>query len=276
MGQAVVFVKKVLKCPIYSAHHMKKETLIPILFFLFLLAGWQASVLVFDVKEYLLPGPLDIGNKFSDRYDILIKHALVTLIEAISGFVLGVIIALIIALAITHIRIAGLMLFPLIILIHTTPKIAIAPFLAIWLGFGMASKVVISAILVFFPVVINTVRGLNSADAELFDLMRSYGTNAMEMLLKVRLPSSIPYVFSSFRIAAPASVIGAVVGEFVGSDSGLGYLILLANTNFDTSLMFASLILLAAMGICFFYLVVLIEKRILYWDIDKMVLLNNR
>ena len=237
---------------------MRKEALIPILFFLSILVIWQVSVSTLEVKKYLLPGPLDIAEKISDKHNILIKHTLVTLSEASAGFAIGAIFALAIALVITNFRIAGLMLFPIIILVHTTPKIAVA------------------AIVVFFPIVINAVRGLSSIDIEMLDLMKSYGANKIEMLLKVGFPSALPFILTSFRIAAAGSIIGAVVGEFTGADSGLGYLILLANTNFDTSLMFASLALLASMGMGFFYLAVWVEKRVLYWQKGRSIIyLNN-
>ena len=255
---------------------MRKEALIPILFFLSILVIWQVSVSTLEVKKYLLPGPLDIAEKISDKHNILIKHTLVTLSEASAGFAIGAIFALAIALVITNFRIAGLMLFPIIILVHTTPKIAIAPFLTIWFGFGLAPKIAVAAIVVFFPIVINAVRGLSSIDIEMLDLMKSYGANKIEMLLKVGFPSALPFILTSFRIAAAGSIIGAVVGEFTGADSGLGYLILLANTNFDTSLMFASLALLASMGMGFFYLAVWVEKRVLYWQKGRSIIyLNN-
>ena len=245
---------------------MINKIVIPIVFFLFLLLVWQVSTSLFDIKEYMLPSPTDILGKLFDSYELLIKHASATLFEAVAGFILGTTLALAIAFVITYSSLIGLMIFPLVILIQTTPKIAIAPFLVIWLGFGFAPKIVVAATLVFFPIVIGTIKGLKTISPELLDLMNSYGANKWEMLFKVRIPSALPYIFTAFKIAAAASVIGAVVGEFVGADIGLGYLILVANTNFDTSLMFASLTLLAIMGITFFFLVGATEKRVLYWQ----------
>ena len=146
------------------------------------------------------------------------------------------------------------------------PKVALAPLFLIWFGFGLTPKVVIAALIAFFPIVINTARGLNSVEKELVQYMNSLGASWWEIFFKISLPWALPYIFASFRIAITLAVVGAVVGEFISSDSGLGYVISYANTSLDTDVMFAGIFALSGLGVLLFLLVVLLERMALSWQ----------
>lgn len=236
-----------------------------LVFYLALLLLWQGMVDGLDVPEYLVPSPSDVIVTFSEKLGLFLENAGVTLFETLAGFAIGVSIAFGIALGIVRSRILETFVQPLLIFSQTTPRIAIAPLLVIWFGYDLLPKIIIVIIICFFPVVVNTVKGLKSADQDLLDLMRSYGASSRDVLLKVRIPSGAPYTFAALKVAITLSVVGAVVGEFVGSDKGLGHLIIQGNVNLDTSMIFVSIILLGLMGMILYKTVELIERRMLHW-----------
>jgi len=246
-----------------------KRILIQLIFFASLLALWQISVTAFNIPEYLFPAPLEISKQFVN-YSLFLKHTYITLLESISGFVLGAIFAFLIALGINYSKLLEILIHPFLMISQTTPRIAIAPFLIIWFGHDLIPKIIIAAIMSFFPIVVNTVKGFRSADSELLELMDSYGATRTETLIKVKIPGALPYIFVALKLAITFSVIGAVVGEFVGADEGLGYLILQGNVNLDTSLMFAALFVLSIMGIVLYKIIGIIEKKVLYWHASEI------
>lgn len=148
---------------------------------------------------------------------------------------------------------------------QTTPKIAIVPFLILWFGYDLLPKIIIAAIVSFFPILVNSVKGLKSADLELLDLMKSYGATNKQVFLKVKFPYALPYIITGLKIGVAFSVIGAIVAEFVGADKGLGYLIMQGNINLDTSFMFAALVILSLLGVALYKIMSIIEKKVLYW-----------
>lgn len=238
----------------------KDEYLKILLFFIGIILFWQLMILLFDVPNYILPTPIKILDTMIHKSGYLINNLIITLTESIIGFVLGSIIGVILALLIASFRFLEKVLYPLLIFTQVTPKIAVAPLFIIWFGYGLLPKVVIAALMSFFPVVINTVKGLRKIHPDLLNLMRSLSATKRQVILKIRLPSSIPYLFSALKLSVTLSVIGAVIGEFIGSDKGLGYVIMLANANLDTDLVFASLIFLCLAGSLLFMLIELIEK----------------
>jgi NitT/TauT family transport system permease protein len=173
----------------------------------------------------------------------------------------------VIAIGIAYSRWVSEMTYPFLVAAQVLPKVALAPLFLIWFGFGLTPKVVIAALIAFFPIVINTARGLSSVEPELIQYMHSLGANWREIFFKISLPWALPYVFASFRISIGLAVVGAVVGEFISSDSGLGYVISYANTSLDTDVMFAGLLVLSALGVALFLVIVLIERVTLSWQI---------
>lgn len=240
-----------------------REYALSAMFILLLLCTWELFVRVADIASYILPPPTQILAKFFGSFSLLVSHGWVTLGEALGGFALGASAGTICAIAMARSRVIERMLYPLVISSQTFPKEALAPVFVIWFGFGIWPKIIIAGLISFFPVVVNTTRGLLSVDALTLDLMHSLSASQRQIFLKVRLPNAIPYLFAALKMCITLSVIGAVVGEFVGASAGLGHLIRLANSELATDLMFAALIALGAMGTILFLLVDGLEKTAL-------------
>ena len=233
------------------------------MFILVLLGVWEILVHVLIVAPFILPPPSQIFAKLFSNYRLLLSHGSVTLVEAIGGFVLGASAGTTCAIAMARSRLIERMLYPLVISSQTFPKEALAPLFVIWFGFGLFPKVFIAGLISFFPVVVNTTRGLLSVDPLVLDLMHSLSASQRQIFTKVRLPNAIPYLFAALKMCITLSVIGAVVGEFMGASAGLGHLIRLANSELATDLMFAALIALGLMGTSLFLLVDGLEKTAL-------------
>lgn len=234
-----------------------------LIFLAVLLCLWQFASAVFSIPEYILPSPLQILAAFQKSGHFLMGHSLVTLQEIIIGLAIGIFVGFILALAISFFDILHKTIYPLLIVIQSLPKVVLAPLFIIWFGFGMLSKIILISLMAFFSVLINTSKGLASVQPELLDLMKSLRASKVQLLLKIRLPSSMPYFFVGLKIATPAAVIGAVFAEYLGSDRGLGYVIMLSSVNLDTSRMFAALVLLAAINMVIFGTVCFLERIVL-------------
>lgn len=231
---------------------------------------WEFGVRWFDVPKFLLPLPSSLLVRLAEDGALLLKHISITARESLAGFALAVVCAFVFAVLLAEFRIARRVLFPYLVGIRVTPTVAIAPLLVIWLGFGMTPKIVVAALICFFPVVVNTVIGLRSPNPDMIALMRTYSASEWDILRKIRLPTALPFLLSSLRIAAPTSVIGAIVGEMVGSDTGLGYLLLLSKGYLDTELLFICIFLSAGLGLLFFVLVSAVEGRLLRWHESQL------
>lgn len=223
---------------------------------------WELICTVFGIPEYLLPAPHHIIVKMWQKWDVLLSHSWVTLIEIALGFAIGVISGFIIALGISSSKKLSDVLYPILIITQVVPKIALAPLFLIWFGYGILPKVIIAALISFFPVVVNSTLGLTYIDSELLDLMKSISATGYQVFKKVRLPNAIPYIFSALKISILFSIVGAITGEFVGADKGLGYLIIIGNTTFDTSLLFASLTVISIIGIVCFTGISALQRKI--------------
>lgn len=232
-------------------------------FVIFLLVLWEASVYLFDVADYILPPPTKIFHRLLKARWTLAGHAWVTLQEALLGFLLGAGSGTLAAVAMARSRTVERMFYPLIVSSQTFPKEALAPLFVVWFGFGIVPKVIIAGLISFFPVVVNTTRGLLSVDPLILELMRSLSASPRQVFLKVRFPNAVPYFFAALKMCVTLSVIGAVVGEFVGASAGLGHLVRLANSELSTDLTFAALIVLGAMGTTLFLIVDALEKALL-------------
>lgn len=230
---------------------------------------WQGVCAGFDIPTYILPSPAEIVTALFDNWSMLLDNAGPTLLEAVSGFALGNVVAILIAVSFVHVKILERALMPVAVFVHTIPVVAIAPVLVIMLGNGYSPKIGIAALISFFPTLVNMVRGLESVDPQQLELLRVLSASRSEVFWKVRLFASLPYLFSSLKIAATASVLGAIVAEWIGSSVGLGYLIIQATYNFTTPLLFATLVVASGIAVAFFTLVGVVERFVVRWNTDS-------
>ena len=226
---------------------------------------WEGAVHLFNVARWLLPPPSSIGAELFESRSLLLRHTLVTLEEVVLGFALALVIGIALAAAIAYSRIVERAAYPFVIASQTVPVIVIAPLLLIWIGYGIWPKIIVVVLISFFPIVINTVDGLKSADPDMLNMMRTLGASRWQLFTKVQVPSSVPFLFSGIRVAIALSVIGAVIGEWVGASAGLGYLMIRSAPQFLTDRVFASIFILSIMGITLFVLVVLTERYAMPW-----------
>jgi len=243
------------------------ERALPVLFLLAVLVVWELVTRLTDaVPDYVLPPPTEIFDRIVTNFSLLADAARVTLVEVVLGFVIGALIGIALALPIAYSRPVRNTLYPLIVASQAVPKVAIAPVLVVWLGLGMAPKLAVVALMVFFPVVVTAAQGFSSVDRNLLDLLRSVDASGWQVFRRVRFPHALPQIFSGLKIGITLAVVGAVVGEWVGASQGLGYLLLHANTQLDSTLLFAALFVLVAMGIVLFALVEVAERVLLPWS----------
>jgi NitT/TauT family transport system permease protein len=238
---------------------------LPVLSFVVGIALWQLAVTIFDVPGYLIPSPLAIAEAFTDGEINWVRHTIITLNEAITGFVIGVIVGFAIALAITLSSTLNKILMPYIVGLQVLPKVAIAPVIYVIMGFSDASRILLVVILTFFPIAINVSTGLTDVDRNHVYLLRSLGANNLTVFYKVRLPNSLPYFFDGLRIGVSGALVGAIVAEFVSSNAGLGFLILNSQYTFNTKAAFAAFVLLTVMGLLLYSGVVLLGRRVMPW-----------
>jgi NitT/TauT family transport system permease protein len=229
------------------------------------LGAWQAASKLFDIPAYLLPAPHAVVNEFLNKPELYLDGLKVTAIEAVSGFLIAAVAGFLFGILIARSPLTEELLYPYLNIIRVTPVVAIAPLLTIWLGHGMAPNVAVAAMIAFFPVVVGTVLGLKSVDPDLINLMRILNASELTELRRIRLPNSLPHLFSAFRVSAPMAVIGALVGEFVGGSSGLGYLLVTAQGQLNTRSVFLLVLLSGLLGIVVFNAVILVERRVVRW-----------
>ncbi|MCJ7490703.1 MAG: ABC transporter permease [Dehalococcoidia bacterium] len=231
---------------------------------------WEAWVRLRGVPEYLVPAPSAIAQRLAEDPSFFARQGGVTLYGALAGFALGSTIAILLAVAMAHSRFLERSLFPLAIMVKVTPIVAIAPLLAVWFGFGLAPKLFIIALIVFFPVMVNAVIGLRSVNPWALQYLQSLAASPWEVLVKLRLPSALPYLFAAFKVSIPLSVIGAVVAEWFSGEEGLGRVIQVSNSNVDMPTAFAAIVSLAALGVGLYLIVSLAERRLLSWHESAM------
>ena len=244
---------------------LRAHILPPVLVFLALLAVWQAAVVLFDIRVYILPSPIEVGRTFAENFEQIAQAASVTAVSFLGGFLLALTVGLSLAVLIIVSPKLGRGIYPLLIASQTIPTIAIAPLLIIWLGFGLWVKVVISAVIAFFPIVVSAVLGFRSVSPTAVDLMRSFPASRTTVFRKLFIPSALPTIFAGMRTASVLSVIGAVVGEFVAGGDGLASHIIIARSQFETARVMADLLGLAISGAVFYGLIALIEFLVLPW-----------
>jgi len=241
------------------------ETLIPATTLLAALLVWEVATRALRIPRFIMPAPSAIlGEGWEWRYRF-IGHTWVTLYETLGGFALSMVVGVPLAVLIVYSPALRAAIYPLVILAQSVPKIAIAPVLLLVLGYGEVPKMVVAFLVAFFPVVVDTATGLAATPPELLDLSRSYRASAFKTFVKVRLPMALPFIFAGAKVAITLSVIGAVVGEFVGSDKGLGYVILSSTSYWKTEVAFSAMILLSLMAIVLFAAVSLVERVVCPW-----------
>jgi NitT/TauT family transport system permease protein len=228
-----------------------------------LIIVWQAAVMVFHVPTWLLPAPSAIWLEFVKQAHLLGKHVAATGTGAIGGLAIGSASGIILAVLMVQSPLLQRVLMPLLVIDQSIPKIALAPIFVIWFGTGMMSRVVIATVISFFPLVVNAIRGMTTVDRRVNDLMATIYASRWHVLTKVQLPNAVPYIFSALKVAVPLAIIGAVVAEFMQSDSGLGYLVLVAVGNVDTPMVFVAVLLMALLSLTLFSAISLIEWMVM-------------
>lgn len=237
----------------------------PILAVVGLLSLWQLIVTGFGVPTYMAPSPLEVLNAFGENADTLWRNFWPTFMEAGLGFLAGNLAAILLAVWFVHSRTAERAFFPIAVFVNTIPIIALAPILVLIFGNGVAPKIIIAALICFFPTLVNMVRGLKAVPPATLDLMRVLSASRSETFWKVRIQSSLPFLFSALRIASTTCVIGAIVAEWIGSSFGLGALIIEATYNFRAPLLYATVFSAALLAVLLFALVNIVEARVIRW-----------
>jgi NitT/TauT family transport system permease protein len=237
----------------------------PAVTFVVVLALWQVSTQHGWINQLVLPGPLATLGAFATDGGELADNALVTTIEAVTGMILGNLVGLALAIVFVHSQLSRRTVYPLAMAAKAVPIVAVAPALIITLGNGMAPKILVTIFLVFFPMLVNAMRGLRSADADLGELLYTLSATKWQALWMVRLPASMPYLFSALKLSACACFVSAIVSEWVASDRGLGYLIVFAGSQFKTEEVWAAVIVGAVLSMVMVALVVLLERMATPW-----------
>jgi len=226
---------------------------------------WQAYTRVFAVSRIVLPAPSDIMLASIERYDLLLRETWPTFLESVYGFGLAVAIGIPLAVCVASSRMLNLTLYPILVATQSVPKVAIAPIILVWFGLGIESKLAIAFLVAFFPIVVDTATGLQATPSGLLELARSLRASPVQVFAKVQFPAALPFIFSGAKVAVTLAVIGAVIGEFVGSMSGLGNLLLTANSQLDSALAWAALVWLSILGILLFAAVALAQRLLMPW-----------
>ena len=241
--------------------------ILSVLVFVLFLFGWWAVVCVLDLSKLILPTPWVVWESLIEHLvsGLLLKHLWITLVEILLGFGLGSVFGIALGALIAHSGFAKRVLNPYIVASQALPKLALAPIFIIWFGYGILSKVVITALICFFPLLENTITGLNEIEENKVELFRSLTANRWQMFYKLRVPHALPYIFTGLRVSIILSIVGAIVGEYVGSNQGLGALIIATQGNFDTPLMFSVFVILTLVGAALYKAMELLERVCFSW-----------
>jgi NitT/TauT family transport system permease protein len=236
-----------------------------VVLFAMLLVAWQVGVSVFRVREYLLPGPLTVLRATLDFRIPWWSHIWITGVEIVGAFVVAGAVGVLLGTAIAWSPTVADALLPFLVFVNTLPKVAVAPLFLLWLGYGIVPNMLIGALIGFFPVVINTAVGLTQIDPEMLDLGRVFGAPKWKVFLTIRLPNALPYILSALKITATAVVVGAIVGEFVASQSGLGSVIVTTQTNLNTPVALAALVWISVVGLALYGVVGVAARWLAPW-----------
>jgi len=256
--------------PVGILERMRKRpelVLVPA-FALILFGGWEYYCRAFNVSELIIPTPsaivLALVDGFASGYFLV--HLAATVEEIVLGFLIAAIAAFVIGTLVSQIRLLELVIYPYIVALQTLPKVALAPLILIWVGLGIEGKVLVAATISFFPMLVNTIAGLKYTPKNEIDLMRSLSASRWKIFRYVQLPEALPFIFAGLNIGLVLSVLGAIVGEFVGAKVGLGYLILQMNFNLDVAGMFAVLVVLGFLGVVFNGVAQYARRKVVFWQ----------
>ena len=251
-----------------STYKRFQNILPAILSIVFALLAWQLTVQWTQLPRFILPAPMDVWSRFLKALNdgSLLYHTGITLAEIVLGLLVGITFATVLGYALAKSRSLEKVLSPYLVASQAIPIVAIAPLLVIWLGDGILSKVVICALIVFFPVLVNTVVGVRAVPPALYDLMHSIRATRWQILLKLEIPASLPIMLGGLRIGATLSVIGAIVGELVDAQQGLGFLLQLGDFQYDTSMVFVAVFMLIVLALSMYGVVSLLERKFLKWQ----------
>jgi NitT/TauT family transport system permease protein len=244
------------------------DSLISLIGFVVLACAWELAVYLFEIPGYILPAPSAIATSLYNGFvsGIFVYNLLVTAFQTLAGFFLAAIVGTALGALVAQFDIVERVVYPWLVALQALPKIAIAPLIIIWAGYGIASKIIIVALVAIFPVLVNTIMGLKSCDQGKLDLMRALGAGRWETFRSVRLPNALPFIFAGLNVAIVLAILGSIVGEFVGSKAGLGNLILEANFQFDVARIFAVLVILGGFGVVLSKLMGIVQDYFLFWN----------
>ncbi len=245
-------------------HQLQRSTF-PALGLLVVIALWQIYTSLSGISRIVLPSPADIARASISHYDLLLTETWPTVIETLLGFGLALVIGIPLAFCVANWRVLNLGVYPILVATQSVPKVAIAPIILVWFGLGIEFKLALAFLVAFFPVVVDTATGLRATPVGLLELARSLRASRLQVFFKVQMPAALPFVFAGAKVAITLAVIGAVIGEFVGSSSGLGNLLLSANSQLDGPLAWAALVWLSVLGIVFFAAVAVTERLLMPW-----------
>ena len=241
----------------------------PVIFVVILVALWDVVIRVLHIPPYQVPTPLDVINTLWTDWAELLGQAVPTTEATLAGFALSAVFGIAAAMLIASSRTVESYVYPLLVFSQSIPKVAIAPLFVVWFGFGMAPKIISAFLLGFFPVVVSAVQGFKSVEPDMLDLVRSMEAGKLQTFRMISLPHALPAIFAGLKVAITLTVVGAVVGEFVGSNSGLGFVLQRSIGNFELPTMFAALVVLAAIGMALFALVELAERLMVPWHASQ-------
>ncbi|PWT91387.1 MAG: ABC transporter permease [Proteobacteria bacterium] len=241
------------------------EAALPWLFVVGLLLVWELACVAFAIPAFVLPSPSVIALSLVKYLGPIMENSWATLARTLAGFAIAVVLGVLLGLAIGSSRVVYRGLYPVLVGFNSIPKVAVVPVMVIWFGIGTIPAVLTAFLVSFFPIAVNVATGLATIEPELLDVMRSLGARKRKILLKIGLPRSMPYFFASLKVAITLAFVGTIISETVASNSGIGYLMMAATSNFDTPLVFAGLIVIAVMGIVMYALFALIEQRMTFW-----------
>jgi NitT/TauT family transport system permease protein len=241
----------------------------PFIFLTLLIVLWDLAIRVFKIPPYQVPAPVDVVVTLWEEWPKLLQEAWPTTVATIWGFLLSAAFGIPIAMLIAGSRTIESYVYPLLVFSQSIPKIAIAPLFVVWFGFGMMPKVLSAFLLGFFPVVVSAVQGFKSVEPDMLDLARAMEANRIQIFRMVSLPHAMPAIFAGLKISITLAVVGAVVGEFVGSNSGIGFVLQRSIGNFELPLMFAALVVLALIGVLLFWLLDVIERLAIPWHASQ-------
>ncbi len=230
---------------------------------------WELGVRVGNVPNYLLPPPSAIAERMVQDIGSILYHTAATTLEVMIGFALAIVVSIPLAAALAQMRTVERMLYPVLVASQTIPKVAIAPLLVVWFGFGLAPKVLIAFLICFFPIVVDSLIGFRSAPKEVSWLARSMGTTRWQNFINFQIPAALPHIFAGIKVASTLAIVGAIVGEFVAADRGLGYQLIVANGALDVTLSFTVLVVLSLLGVLLYALVDMVERWALPWHVSQ-------